>query len=347
LNRQAARDFFRDRIALAPMATGGNLPYRRLCREYGADLTCSEMIIADKLVRGSRAERPLLRHHPSEETFGVQLCGKVPEVVAEGAAIAVAEGARFIDLNFGCPIDLVVRRGSGAALLKRPRRLAEIVAAVRAAVDVPLSIKLRSGWSEERINAVENARLCEDSGADAIVVHGRTRQQRYRRAADWDLIGEVAAAVSVPVIGNGDILTPWDLAERLAGRRISSVLVARGALIKPWIFRELREGVVRDVGLAGRWAVLRRYYEHATEHFGDDARGQSRVKRFFVWHLDFWHRHRHFERDDHEAARPTPLIQTRHEAPAAGGDEALLASADPAAHETIWRRVVDSDFPTG
>jgi len=340
-----ARDFFADRIAMAPMATGGNLPYRRLCREYGADLTCSEMVVADKLVAGSRAELPLLRSHPLEATFGVQLCGKRPEVVAEAARRAVALGARFIDLNFGCPIDLVVRRGAGAALLQRPAKLGQIVAAVRASVAVPLSVKIRAGYQEGRINALDTARAAVDAGADALVVHGRTREQRYRRAADWELIARVADSVAVPVIGNGDILTPWDVPARVAGTRIASVLVARGALIKPWIFRELKEGRPWLPTVAERWAVMRRYYDYATEHFGDDEKGQSRVKRFFLWHLGFWHRYRPWSEADFHAAAPEPLIQTRAPAVTGEPDAVLLASDAETDHETVWRRVLDRDFP--
>jgi tRNA-dihydrouridine synthase 3 len=338
--RAAARQLFSGVIALAPMATGGNLPYRRLCREFGADLTCSEMIVADKLVRGSRAELPLLRHHPTETTFGIQLCGKSPEMMAAAARQAWEHGCSFLDLNFGCPIDLIVRRGGGAALLKRPARLGKIVAAVREAGDFPLSVKIRAGWSERKINAVEVARVVAAAGADAIVVHGRTREARYRRSADWDLIAQVAEAVSVPVIGNGDILTPWDLEWHWHGKVISSVLVARGALIKPWIFLELKEKRAIPYDSAARWLVMRRYYDFATEHFGADEKGQRRVKRFFLWHLGFWHRYRSYTKEDFLAAQPAPLIQTRDDAVAGDEDEALLASADVEDHERIWQRVV-------
>ena len=128
MDRQQARDFFRDITPMAPMAMGGNLPYRRLCRGFGAVRTCSEMVLAHKLVKGG--ERPLIRHHPDEDDFGIQIAGKHPDVMADAARIAVDSGARFVDLNFGCPIDLVVRKGSGAALLKRPGKLAQVVAGV-------------------------------------------------------------------------------------------------------------------------------------------------------------------------------------------------------------------------
>ncbi len=343
--RSAAGELFRGVIGLSALATGGNLPYRRLCREFGADLTCSEMIVAEKLVRGSRSERPLLRFHPSEQTFGVQLCGKDPAVMAEAARLAVASGCRFVDLNFACPIDLIVRRGAGAGLLKRPALLARIVAAVRAAIELPLSVKIRAGWSARKINALEVARRCEEAGADAIGLHGRTREQHYRRQADWELIGRVAEAVAIPVLGNGDILTHWDLAQRLANPALGSVLIGRGAVIKPWIFRELKQEREIEYGPADRWAVMRRYYEFASEHFGADEKGQKRVARFFRWHLGFWFRYRFYREADWRAAQPAPLLQQRDE-PVTGDPEAvLLASRDPADHERIWQRIQANDFP--
>jgi tRNA-dihydrouridine synthase 3 len=344
VERSAARDFFRDVIAMAPMAMGGNLPYRRLCREYGAVRTCSEMVLADKLVKGG--ERPLIRHHPTETDFGVQLAGKRPDVMAEAARIAVDSGARFIDLNFGCPIDLIVRRGAGAALLKRPTRLAQVVAAVRDAVDVPLSAKLRLGYSEAKLNVVDLARRAQDAGADAVGVHGRTRSQRYRQNARWELIDEVAAAVDIPVLGNGDLLTAWDLERRRADTSVRSFLVARGALIKPWIFRELADGRPLDPSLPERWAVLRRYVDLALEHFGDDEKGTGRARRFFLWHWKFWHRYRPWSAGEFSAHWPDSLIQARNPRVDGEPDLVLLASEDEADHATVWARVLDRDYPT-
>lgn len=339
-----ARAFFTDVIAMAPMAQGGNLPYRRLCREFGADLTCSEMVVADKLIKGG--EKPLMRHHESEDRFGIQLCSKRPENLAEGARMAVDHGAVFVDLNFGCPIDLIVRRGSGAALLKKPRRLAQLVAAVREAIDVPLSVKIRSGWSEERINAVEVAQAAVDAGADAIVVHGRTRAQRYKKSADWDVIAAVAEAVPVPVLGNGDIMTPWDLERRRAETSVRSFLIARGCLIKPWVFRELQTGEMWYPSVAERWQVMARYLDFAREYFGDDEKGLGRCRRFVIWHLHFWHRWRPYTHEDFAAQLPDSLIQMRDEAPPSEDPEQrLLTSADEADHEVIFARLVAGDHP--
>jgi len=326
------------------MAMGGNLPYRVLCRQFGAVRTCSEMVLSDKLVKGG--EGPLIRHHPSETDFGVQLAGKRPEVMAEAARIAVESGAKFIDLNFGCPIDLIVRHGAGAALLKRPTRLAEIVAAVRLAVDVPLSVKLRLGYSEAKLNVVDLAFKAQDAGADALGVHGRTRNQRYRLNARWDLIDEVAKAVEIPVLGNGDLLTPWDLEKRRAETTISSFLVARGALIKPWIFQELAAGRPLDPSVPERWDVLRRYCDLALEYFGDDEKGTARARKFFLWHWNFWHRYRPWKPEEFTDHWPDSLIQARNPRVEGDPDSVLLASAEESDHELIWGRVLGRDFPS-
>lgn len=339
------RDLFRNVVALAPMATGGNLPYRRLCKEYGADLTCSEMILAHKLVKGSRAELPLLRKHASETSFGIQIAGSKPQVMADAAKMAVEHGADYVDLNFGCPIDVMVRKGIGAAMLKRPGKLASLVAAVREVVDVPLLVKIRIGWSEAKINAVTVAEQAAAAGADAFSVHGRTREQRYRRDADWSVIDEVARAVDVPVLGNGDLLTVWDHRERLATTAVAGVVAARGALIKPWIFREIRDDAPWHPTVVERWGVMRRWFELATEHFGDDERGLGRVQRFFLWHAGFWCRYRPHTEDDWTAARPGSLIQMREGDVGDDPEERLLASGDEADHATLWRRLLDGDHP--
>lgn len=344
--RQTARDFFRDVLALSPMATGGNLPYRRLCKYFGADLTCSEMVVADKLVRGARSEAPLLRSHPTEDRFGIQLCGKSPAVMAAAAQRAAAAGCRFIDLNFGCPIELIVRQGAGSALLKRPARLSQVVAAVREATNLPLSVKIRLGWSQKCINAVKVAQICQEAGSDAVGVHGRTREQHYKRSADWQAIDAVAVALDIPVLGNGDLLTTWDLQLRRRTTAVASFLVARGALIKPWIFQELRTGCAHFPSPAQRWAVMRRYHDYAIEYFGDDDRGVARVERFFKWHLRFWHRYRPYSEADWQELQPSSLIQLR-DAPVTSGssDTILLASHREEDHVLIWQRVRAGDYP--
>ncbi len=288
-----ADEIFRGRLVMAPMTRGTDLPFRRLAGEWGATVAVGEMAYAHKVVRGERSERALLRRHPAERVFGVQLAGKRPEVMAEAARIAVDHGADFVDVNLGCPIDDTTRRGFGAALLERPSRVGAIVEAMKAAVPVPITIKMRLGWSQDRPTFLKIARAAESAGVDAIGLHARSRAQRYRRPADWSAIRDLAQSVRVPVVGNGDILDWRDADSRMAETGCAAVMVGRWALVKPWLFRERAEK--RDLAPTPleRLAVLRRYVELALEHFGDDERGRTRARQFFAFHQDFFRRYRH------------------------------------------------------
>ena len=328
---------FDDVLVLAPLTVGGNLPFRRLTVELGADVTVGEMAVVRKLLSGSPSEFALLKSHPDERLFGVQLADRNPETLAEGALLAESRGARFVDLNCGCPIHEITRRGLGASLLRKPSRVGRLVEAMKKAVGVPVTVKLRSGWKEGKENVSEVARVCEESGADAITLHGRTREQRYNRAADWDLIGRVAAERGIPVIGNGDILTPYEARERMARSGVRSVMLARGALIKPWIFRELREGRVWDPTAEERFGMLWRFVELLRDHFGTDERGVKRAMRFLPWHLGFFCRYRSLPEEHFaEQAREHPLLQSRLDAgPFASPLDRLLADARPEVHQGL------------
>jgi tRNA-dihydrouridine synthase 3 len=278
-------------VIVAPMTKGSNLPYRRLCVELGARITVSEMTVARRLKQKRNAEFALIRRHADEPCFGVQLAALKPEEAAWAAALAVARGADFIDLNIGCPIDYFTRKGLGASIGRHPNRLRRLVeAVVRAVSPVPVTAKIRLGWSDEDRNYLDQARAAIDGGAAALTVHGRTRNARYRLSADWRAIGEIAAAVSIPVIGNGDLLFPHEIAQALRESGCAAVMVARGALIKPWIFREATEGYW-DISAEQRVALYRRYAVLAREHWGVDQYGLTRVRAFIAWHLDFWSRY--------------------------------------------------------
>jgi tRNA-dihydrouridine synthase 3 len=234
-------------------------------------------------------------------------------------------------LNCGCPIDHFTHKGIGASLGRQPARIRRIAEAMKRAVTrIPVTVKLRLGWSDEMRNVVDQARAAVDGGADAIFVHGRTRNARYRFAADWDAIGSVVAAVPVPVVGNGDILFPQDIDRALARSGCAGVMSARGVLIKPWLFREINEGY-RDVSAEERVAIYRRYVTLAREHWGADAHGLERVRQFVRWHIDFWHRYVPRREDG-----TFPSLQVResgrhHATPL----DALLARTDEAAHEYL------------
>jgi tRNA-dihydrouridine synthase 3 len=335
---------FEDRVVLAPLTLGGNLPFRRLCVEMGAEVTVGEMVVVRKLVKGSPSEFALLKSHPDEAFFGVQLADRHPDSLAEGARIAESRGARFVDLNCGCPIDEITRRGLGASLLRKPGRLGRLVEAMKRAVAVPVTVKLRAGWSEGKVNVSEVARVCEDSGADAIAIHGRTREQRYSRAADWDLIGRVAAERGVPVIGNGDVLTHYEARARMKRSGVRSVMLARGALIKPWLFREVREGRSWEPSAEERFSVVWRLVELLREHFGADERGRGRAMRFLPWHMGFFCRYRPLpeaaygvQSEDH------PLLQSRLDpGPLDSPLERLLADTRKETHQRLAEDLIDA-----
>lgn len=289
---KTAREIFAGRLVMAPMSRGTDLPFRRLAGEWGAPVCVGEMAYAHRTCGGERGDLPLLRRHPSESIFGVQLAGKVPEVMAEAARVAEGLGADFVDVNCGCPIDEVTRRGFGASLLRRPAKIAKVVAAMKAAVSIPVTVKLRLGWSDDGPTYLKVARAAEAAGADAIVLHARSRAQRYRRAADWGAVAALASEVSVPVVGNGDVLSWRDARRRMDETGCAGVMVGRWALAKPWIFREFETSMDVEPDPGERLAVLRRYVALCREHFGDDEKGRRRIRRFFVFHQDFFRRFR-------------------------------------------------------
>jgi tRNA-dihydrouridine synthase 3 len=335
---------FQDAVVLAPLTVGGNLPFRRLCVELGARVTFGEMAVVRKLLRGSSAEFALLKSHADEPFFGVQLADNKPDSLAEGARLAESRGARFVDLNCGCPIHEITRRGLGASLLRKPSRLGRLVAAMAKAVQIPVTVKLRLGWKEDEENVSQVARACEESGAAAITIHGRTREQRYSRAANWDTVGRVGAERSVPVIGNGDILTYYEARERMARSGVRSVMLARGALIKPWLFREIHEGRTWLPSPEERFAVLWRFVELLREHFGTDERGVKRTLRFLPWHLNFFCRYVPLPEEQYlEPSRVHPLLQSRIQAPPPSSPlERLLGDARPELHQRLAEELLAS-----
>jgi len=336
-----AEEIFRGRLVMAPMSRGTDLPFRRLAGEWGAFVCVGEMAYAHKVVRREGSEIALLRRHPEERIFGAQLAGKHPEVMAEAARVAEDLGADFVDVNLGCPIDDATRRGFGAALLERPSRVTAIVAAMKAAVRIPVTIKLRLGWSDGKPTYLKVARAAVEGGIDAVALHARSRAQRYRRPAEWSHVKELADSLQVPVIGNGDILTWRDAETRAQETGCAAVMVGRWALAKPWIFREFAER--RDIlpGPEERLAVVRRYVDLCREHFGDDEKGRVRTRRFLVFHQDFFRRYR----------RGAGLLATNSDDPREWGlppDGALeewLCRGDVPAAEALCRWLVDGDPP--
>lgn len=294
------------------MSKGSNLPFRRLCCDFGAETTISEMVFASALAKHNRKDLALLRRSPQEHCFGVQILTNNPEDVRASLPIIEESGADFVDLNCGCPIDDAVNRGMGAQLLDRQGRMEQVLAAMQECAHIPFTVKLRAGYHEGHVNIEETAAMCEKYGACAITVHGRTREQRYTGSADWNVVKKAVETVHIPVAGNGDILTWYEAEDRLAQSGAAGVMIGRGALIKPWIFQELREK--RDLNLtpSERVEIYLRLTRYMLEHFGGDAHGQKTASSFLFWHFDLFSRYRFMPESKYrEASRVHPLIQTR------------------------------------
>lgn len=332
-------------VLLSPLTKGGNLPFRRLCLDHGACITTSEMAYARQVVRRSRSELALLRKHPDEQSFGVQIAAGSAAQAVQAGQMAVERGAAFVDLNAGCPIHDTVRRGMGATLLRRPAAMARIVEAMVEGISAPVTVKIRSGWREDEVNAAEIARLVEEAGATAITLHPRTREQRYTKAADWELIAAITAERNIPVIGNGDILTWYEARDRWEASGCAAVMIARGALIKPWLFREIDEKKSWEPTAEQRVAIYYRLATYMKEHFRDDDKGRERTMRFLPFHLGFFCRYRPLPENRYgEQSRQHALIQTRiAEDEGLPILEALLRDPGDELHHLLADALWDSD----
>lgn len=226
-----------NQLILAPMAGVTDLAFRQICREHGAGLTVTEMASAKALEYGDKKTPRLLRLARGEHPASAQIFGSDPACMARSAVRALElSGCDIIDINMGCPAPKIVGNGDGSALMKSPDLAARIVAAVKQAVPVPVTVKFRMGWDAQSVNCVEFARLCEQAGADMVAVHGRTRSQQYSGTANWDIIRAVKEAVSIPVAANGDVFAPQDVPRILAHTGADFVMIGRGSLGDPWIF---------------------------------------------------------------------------------------------------------------
>ena len=227
------------RLTLAPMAGVTDFAFRSICREMGAALTTTEMVSAKALVYKDEKTRALLYIPEPEHPCAAQIFGHEPDVMAEAAGLALEiSGADILDINMGCPVGKVVKSGDGSALMKTPELAGSIIESVCRAVGRPVTVKFRKGWDGGSVNAVEFAKICEQAGAAAIAVHGRTRVQMYSGRADWDLIREVKKAVNIPVIANGDIFTGQDAEHILRYTGCDLAMAGRGTFGNPWLFKQ-------------------------------------------------------------------------------------------------------------
>ncbi|MHB1845374.1 MAG: tRNA dihydrouridine synthase DusB [Deltaproteobacteria bacterium] len=266
---------------LAPMAGVSELPFRVIAKELGAALCPTELVSSAGLVRASARTKKYLRRDPSERPFCVQLFGGDPGQMAEAAAMAREAGADALDINMGCPVPKVTKNGAGSALLCQPERAAEIVRAVGTA-GLPVTVKIRAGWDASRVNAVEVALGLEGAGAAWVAIHARTRAQGYSGRADWSLIGKVKAALRIPVIGNGDVVRPLDARRMMAETGCDAVMIGRGALGNPWIFRELCGGPAPTP--EERLALVLRHFDAHLAFVGDLGAGVRQFRKQLLWY---------------------------------------------------------------
>ncbi|GAB2267641.1 hypothetical protein Dimus_002622 [Dionaea muscipula] len=282
---------FRRKLYLAPLTTVGNLPFRRVCKALGADVTCGEMAMCTNLLQGQASEWALLRRHSTEDFFGVQICGAYPDHVARAVELIDKHcSVDFIDINMGCPIDIVVNKGAGSALLTKPLRMKNVIRSASITTDKPITVKVRTGYFEGKNCA--DSRISDIGlwGASAVTVHGRTRQQRYSKLADWDYINHCVkkAPDGVQVLGNGDVFSFLDWNKHMSDcPELSTCMIARGALIKPWIFTEIKEQRHWDISSSERLDILKDYVRFGLEHWGSDSKGVETTRHFLLEWLSY------------------------------------------------------------
>jgi tRNA-dihydrouridine synthase B len=260
-------------LLLAPMSGRTNLPFRLIVRNMGAGLVSTGMISAAGLARGQAKTRGYLDTHPDERPVIAQIFGSEPEILSTSAQIVAESGVDVIDINMGCPARKVVKTGSGAALMREAKKVARIIFAVRRATSLPLTVKIRAGWSPQEPNALEIAKVVEESGADGVSIHPRFANQGFSGKADWSLIGRIKKSVKIPVIGSGDITTPSLAFKMRSETDCDGVMIGRAALSNPWIFKQIldieEKGSFTPPSLDNRYRLIWDHYMLLIRYLGE------------------------------------------------------------------------------
>ncbi|XP_030041124.2 tRNA-dihydrouridine(47) synthase [NAD(P)(+)]-like [Manduca sexta] len=283
-----------DKLYLSPLTTVGNLPFRRICKEYGADITCGEMALCEALLKGLKQEWALVKRHESEDIYGAQICGNNPYIITKVAQL-LKENTEldFIDLNLGCPIDMIYKKGAGSGMMHRLSSFESSVRCASKILEIPFTVKMRTGVYQDKKITHTIVPKMTDWGPSLITVHGRSREARYTKSADWEYIETCAKlAAPIPVFGNGDILSYEDYVEkRNIAPTVQGVMIGRGALIKPWIFTEIKEQKIWDISSKERFDILKKYTNYGLEHWGSDTQGVESTRRFLLEWLSFLYRY--------------------------------------------------------
>jgi len=277
---------FSSPLIMAPLASITSPPWRLLMEDLGAGGTVSELISCHGINYKNEKTLQMLKVDPREKNVGIQLFGEEPEALADAAKIAAEFGAKFIDLNMGCPVRKVVGKGAGAALMQEPSKLPLLFRSIKNVISIPFTIKIRTGWDENNLNAKEIVHIAHEEGIEFVAIHGRTRAEQYRGRANWEMIEELARTSSLPIVGNGDLHTPKSVAKRLEITNCQALMLGRGPLRNPFIFLEsLATEDDRDIVFTAKdhWEIIQRLFEYSSEYYDKEKTLAIQMKKHIVW----------------------------------------------------------------